>query len=225
MMYSKDKQMSNNELGVDSQRRKREMAIKKADKVKNKWEKWRRKDVVELERCSLTPTAPTKITRNTWWVQFWHTGRRTCSLLAPTRVRSTLVHDTFSGVVCVHCGGRKDPALVTRGFLVQIFDLLQGSAHLQHRAFVRLLISNSLSGSCSAAAVCLYACALPTQFELRCILKHNRTNSFGIYALIMDLFSCSVKWFGANIALPVTFGTSFCWLCACMVCVKCIIVQ
>lgn len=35
-MYSKDKQMSNNELGVDSQRRKREMAIKKADKVKNK---------------------------------------------------------------------------------------------------------------------------------------------------------------------------------------------
>lgn len=36
MMYSKDKQMSNKEDRVDSQRRKREIAIKKADKVKNK---------------------------------------------------------------------------------------------------------------------------------------------------------------------------------------------
>lgn len=225
MMYSKDKQMSNKEDRVDSQRRKREIAIKKADKVKNKWEKWQRKDVVELEQRSLTPTAPTKITRSTWRAQFWHTGRRTCSPLTPTRVWNTLVHDKFSSVVCVHCGGRKDPALVTRGFPIQILDLLQGSAHLQHRAFVRLLISNSLSGSCSAAAVCLYACALPTQFELTCILKHNRTNSFGRYALIMGLFSCSVQWCGAIIALPVTFGTSFCWLSACMACVKCIIVQ
>ena len=136
------------------------------------------------------------------------------SALVQTHVPRTLIHaHTFSCVVCVHCSWPE-------GFQFKSLPLLQGwkcSGHLQHCAFVRLIISSSLNGSCSVVAVCLYACVLPTQLELKCILKHYRTNSRGRWTLqswvhFLLLFSCMVQLF-ICVTCSATCGTSIYSIC------------
>lgn len=128
------------------------------------------------------------------------------------------------GVDCVHC--HKDPALV-EGFQFISLPFLQGrkcSAHLQH--VVLSLISNSLSGSYSVAAVSLYTCVLPTQLEFKCIIWNKKLQE--MHFTILGPFYYSSQWCGSIISVSATFGTSFfsiCWIYTCMACIQHIYVQ
>lgn len=56
--------------------------------------------------------------------------------------------------------------------------------------FVRFLISSSLGWNCSVTAMCLCACVLPTQLELKCIRKHLDRKLQEMYFAILGLFPC-----------------------------------